>query len=163
MDRVAIIALLFSCLGCTSIDGGAVEASWVVVTKDGRAISDCGCACPPIAKIRLQLLPTADGGSAPDPCAGRAACAFSCNQQSGATRFEIPPGHYSISLVPVGADGNDLTSGSGEAGTCSAAGGASPVVRDVVRGRVTQLDAMVVRADCAADCGGSDSTRVCTK
>ena len=158
MDRITLIALLFSALGCVSIDGGAVEASWVMVTHDGRGIAKCGCTCPPIAKIRLQLVPTS-GGS--DPCAGRTACQFSCNLQSGATRFDIPPGSYSISLVPVGADGNDITNG--EVGTCSTGSGVDPVVREVIKGRVTQLDAMVVLADCAADCGGSDGTRVCTK
>jgi hypothetical protein len=160
MNRVALIALLFASLGCTTIDGGAVEASWIVATNDGigRVIANCDCTCPPVAKVRLKLEPTAGGA---DPCEGRTTCAFSCGKQSGATRFEIPPGTYSISLVPVGADGNDLTSG--EAGTCSAGGGADIEVRDVVRGRVTQLDGMVVHADCAADCGGSDSTKVCTK
>jgi hypothetical protein len=158
MDRPTLFALLFSALGCVSIDGGAVEASWVVVTHDGRGISKCGCTCPPIAKIRLQLLPTAGGA---DPCAGRASCMFSCNLQSGATHFDIPPGNYAISLVPVGEDGNDITNG--EAGTCSAGPGADPEVRDVIKGRVTGLDAMNVLADCAADCGGSDNNRLCTK
>jgi hypothetical protein len=158
MDRITLIALLFSAMGCVSIDGGAVEASWFVVTHDGRGIADCGCTCPPIPKIRLQLLPVA-GGS--DPCAGRAACQFSCNLRSGATRFDIPPGSYVVSLVPVGADGNDITSG--EVGTCSATAGVDPIVREVIRGRVTQLDAMDVVADCAADCGGSDNNNVCTK
>jgi hypothetical protein len=158
MDRPTLIALLFSALGCVPIDGGAVEASWVVATPDGRRITDCTCTCPPIAKIRLQLIPTTGGG---DPCAGSAACQFSCNLQSGATRFDIPPGSYAISLVPVGADGNDITNG--EAGTCSAGPGVAPVVRDVVKGRVTGLGALTVLADCAADCGGSDSTKVCTK
>jgi len=162
MDRVRRIALLFSVLlsgqSCVSVDGGAVEASWVVVTHDGRGITDCGCTCPPIAKIRLALLPV-DGGA--DPCAGRTSCAFSCNLQTGATRFDIAPGTYAISLVPVGPDGNDISNAT--LGTCSAGGGADPVVREVAKGRVTQLDAMVVLADCAAECGGSDSTRVCQK
>lgn len=158
MDRVTLIALLFSALGCVSIDGGAVEASWVVVTHDGRVISECGCTCPHIAKIRLQLVPAAGGE---DPCAGRASCQFSCGLQSGATRFDIPPGTYAISLVPVDADGNDIpASGSG---TCSAGPGADPRIREVVSGRVTGLDAMMVLADCAPECGGADNTRVCTK
>ncbi len=151
--------LLFSALGCTSIDGGAVEASWLVVTHDGRGISDCSCTCPPIAKIRLQLLPVSGGGS--DPCAGLSSCAFSCNAQTGSTIFDIPPGSYAISLVPVGADGNDISNG--EVGTCSAGPGTAPIVREVVKGRLTQLDAQVVLADCAADCGGFDSTKVCKK
>ena len=158
MDRITLIAVLFSALGCVSIDGGAVEASWQVMTQDGRTITDCGCTCSPIAKIRLQLIPVS-GGS--DPCAGHSTCAFSCNQQSGATRFDIPPGTYAISLVPVGEDGNDITNG--EAGTCSAKSGVAPEVRDVIKGRVTQLNAMTMLADCADECGGSDSNKVCTK
>jgi hypothetical protein len=86
---------------------------------------------------------------------------FSCDLQSGATRFDIPPGIYAIAVVPVGADGNDITNG--EAGTCSAGPGVSPVVREVVKGRVTALDAMTVLADCAAECGGSDNTRICKR
>lgn len=158
MDRITLIAVLFSALGCVSIDGGAVEASWTVMTHDGRTITDCGCTCSPIVKIRLQLLPVS-GGS--DPCAGRSTCEFSCNQQGGATRFDIPPGSYAMALVPVGEGGDDITNG--EAGSCRASGGVDPVVRDVVRGRVTQLDAMAIFADCAAECGGSDSTKVCKK
>jgi hypothetical protein len=158
MDRVTLIALLFSALSCVSIDGGAVEASWVVVTHDGRVISECSCACPPIAKIRMQLVPVAGGA---DPCAGRASCEFSCGVQSGATRFDIPPGSYAITLVPVGADGSDIPAGAVD--TCSAGPGADPVVREVVSGRVTGLDAMTVLADCAPECGGSDNTKVCTR
>ncbi|HEX7597791.1 MAG TPA: hypothetical protein VF518_06225 [Polyangia bacterium] len=158
MDRITLIALLFSATGCVPIDGGAVEASWVVTTHDGRGIANCGCTCPPIAKIRLQLMPTS-GGS--DPCAGRTACEFSCNLQSGATRFDIPPGSYAIALVPVGADGNDITNG--EVGTCSAGSPVAPRVREVIKGRVTQLDAILMESDCAADCGGSDNHKVCTK
>jgi hypothetical protein len=159
MDRVTLIALLFCALGCVSVDGGAVEASWVVVTNnDGRRIADCGCTCPPIAKIRLALAPV---GGGPDPCAGRASCAFGCNQQTGATRFDIPPGSYAISLVAVDQDGKDIPVG--PVGTCSLGGGPDPAVREVSKGRVTQLDALVMLADCAAECGGADSTRVCTK
>ena len=158
MDRISFVVLLFSVLGCVAIDGGSVETSWVVVTHDNRGIGDCGCTCPPIAKVRLQLLPIA-GGS--DPCVGRSECQFSCNAQSGATRFDIPPGTYAISLVPVGADGNDIPTG--EVGTCRAAAGVDPTVREVLKGRVTQLDAVTLQADCAAECGGLDSTKVCSK
>jgi hypothetical protein len=109
-------------------------------------------------KVRIRLVPVA-GGS--DPCAGQAACQFSCDQGSGATRFDIPPGSYAVSVVPVGADGNDIPTGA--VGTCSARAGIDPVVREVVQGRVTQLDATTVLTDCAAECGGSDNNKVCTK
>lgn len=158
MDRVIGIAFLFFTLGCVPIDGGAVEANWVVVTYDGRTISNCGCTCPPIDKIRLKLIPF-DGSI--DICAGRASCQFACGANSGATRFDIPPGSYTISLVPVGMDGNDIVTG--EADMCSARAGADPFVRDVVGGQVTQLDAIMILASCAAECGGADNNKVCTK
>lgn len=156
MDRIPFIALLFSALGCVPIDGGSVEASWIVVTHDGRGIADCGCTCPTVANVRLQLLPITGGE---DPCAGKSTCQFSCNSQTGATRFDIPPGTYAISIVPVGVDGNDITNG--EAGTCSAMPAVASVVRQVINGRVTQLDAMIIRADCAPRCSGSDNTKIC--
>jgi hypothetical protein len=159
MDRPTLIVLLFSTLGCVPIDGGAVEASWVVVTPDGRTISDCACTCARVAKVRLKLEPLAGGA---DPCVAHTSCQFSCNLQSGATRFDIPAGSYAISLVPVGANGEDITSG--EAGSnCGAAPGTNPIVREVVKGQVTSLDASIVLADCAPECGGSDDTRVCTR
>jgi hypothetical protein len=158
MDRVTLIALLFSALACKHVDGGAVEATWVLVTPDGRTISDCSCTCPSIAKMRLELLPTDGGG---DACAGRGACAFSCNQKIGATQFDIPAGRYQVRLVPVGADGSDATGG--EAGACKADAQAYTKLFDVVTGQVTQLDALQFVAGCAPECGGSDNTRVCKR
>jgi len=158
MDRVTLITLLFSALACKHVDGGAVEASWVLVTTDGRGVSDCACTCPSIAKIRMELLPEAGGG---DACAGRAACEFFCGQQTGATQFDIPPGTYQVRLVPVGVDGADVTNG--EAGGCRAEGRAFTKLYEVVTGRVTQLDALQLVVGCAAECGGDDSTRVCRK
>lgn len=158
MDRITLIALLFSALGCKHVDGGAVEASWVLVTSDGRGVADCGCTCPAIAKIRMELLPQGGGG---DACAGSSACEFSCGQQTGATQFDIPPGTYQVRLVPVGRDGTDVTNG--EAGGCRAEGRSFSKLYEVLTGRVTQLDALQLVVGCAAECGGDDNTRVCTK
>jgi hypothetical protein len=158
MDRFPFLVLLFSALGCVSVDGGAVEGSWLVTTYDGRGIGSCTCTCPRVSKIRFQLVPTAGGA---DPCLGRASCQFSCDQRSGATRFDIPPGQYAISLVPVGIDGNDIAND--EAADCRAGPGVAPEIREVVSGRVTGLDARVVLADCAPECGGADEGRVCSQ
>lgn len=161
MDRVTLIALLlFTALGagCKSVDGGAVEVSWVLATWDGRGISDCGCTCPPIAKVRVAVVP--EGGGA-DACAGRSACEFSCNQQTAATQFDIPPGSYQVSLIPVGPDGTDVTGG--EAGGCRAGAQAYTKLYQVVKGQVTQLEALQLVVGCAPECGGDDSTRVCTR
>ncbi len=158
MDRVTLIALLFSALGCRHVDGGAIEASWILVTTDGRGISDCACTCPQVAKMRLQLVPQNGGG---DPCGGRAACEFSCGQQTGATQFDIPPGTYQVWLVPVGANGENLSGG--EAGPCSAEPRAFTKLQDVISGRVTQLDALQMIAGCAPECGGANAGAVCKK
>jgi hypothetical protein len=161
MDRVTLIALLFSALGCKHVDGGAVEASWVMVTSFGQGISDCSCTCPSIAKIRMELLPQGPNAGSGDACAGRSACEFSCSQGTGATQFDIPPGTYQVRLVPVGANGTDVTAG--EAGGCHAEGRAFTKLFEVVAGRVTQLDVLEMVAGCAPECGGDDNTRVCTK
>src|SRR5437016_2283904 len=87
--------------GCVRIDGGAVEVSWVVRSTDGRAITDCSCADPPIAKVRINLLGVNGDIDGTQPCeapANRAACEFPCQRQTGATPFNIKPGH-------VGSDG----------------------------------------------------------
>jgi len=85
-----IAALLFlslslACLSaaCVEIDGGAVEISWVIRSDTGSAITDCGCASPSIATVRLKL--TGVGGTIEDyqPCAGNAQCDFPCARQTG--------------------------------------------------------------------------------
>jgi hypothetical protein len=161
MDRVTLIALLFSALGCRHVDGGAVEASWVLVTSFGQGISDCSCTCPSIAKIRMELLPQDSKAGGSDVCPSRGACEFSCSQGTGATQFDIPPGRYQVRLVPVGPDGADVTAG--DAGGCRAEGRAFTKLFDVVAGQVTQLDVLELVAGCAPECGGDDNTKVCTK
>ena len=106
----------------------------------------------------MQLVPK-DGGD--DVCAGRPACDFSCNQQTAATQFDIPPGTYQVSLVPVGADGMAVSGG--EAGGCRADARAYTKLYEVVTGQVTQLDALQLIVGCAPECGGTDSLRVCKK
>jgi hypothetical protein len=162
MARIVFLALALGTLclgaaGCVSIEGGAVEASWDLQSHDGRGIADCDCTCPQIAKVRFRVV-AADGN---DLCAGRADCEFACRRKHGATPFDIPPGSYALSLVPVGAAGLDLTGGPIDG--CSARSSVAPTLREVKHGQPTQLDAIAISADCAPACGGSDSTKVCTK
>jgi hypothetical protein len=161
MARIVALLLALVATGCVSIDGGAVEASWDVHASDGRGIADCSCTCPEVAKVRFSVVSAAGG---PDLCAERAVCQFSCQAKHGATPFDIPPGDYALSLVPVGADGQDLTGAAPQAGggTCSAHSGVDPILRTIGEGQLTQLNAVVIDADCAPVCGGSDSTKVCT-
>jgi hypothetical protein len=64
-------------------------------------------------------------------------------------------------LVPIGKNGEDLTVTSVDG--CSLQKSVAPTLRDVRFGQPTQLDAIEIAADCAPVCGGSDSTRVCTR
>jgi hypothetical protein len=162
MARIVALLLALAATGCVSIDGGAVEASWDIHALDGRGIADCSCTCPEVAKVRFSVVPAAGGA---DLCAGRAACQFPCRAKHGATPFDIPPGDYALSLVPQGADGQDLIGPivQDAGATCSAQSGVAPTLRTVGKGQLTQLNAAVIQADCAPVCGGSDSTKVCTK
>jgi len=161
MVRIVASVLALAAAGCVSIDGGAVEASWDV-HANGRSIADCSCTCPEIAKVRFSVVPKAGGD---DLCAGRAACQFPCRAKHGATPFDIPAGDYELALVPMGTDGQDLTGTVTQVGTmtCSAQSGVDPILRTVGKGQLTQLNAVVIEADCAPVCGGADSTKVCTK
>ena len=139
-----------------------MEASWDVHASDGRGIADCSCTCPEVAKVRFSVVPAAGGT---DLCAGRAACRFSCQAKHGATPFDIPAGAYALALVPVGSDGQDLTGAVPQAGggTCLARSGVDPILRTIGKGHLTQLNGVVIEADCAPLCGGSDSSKVCTQ
>ena len=161
MVRIVTSLLALAATGCVSIDGGAVEASWDL-HAGGRGIADCSCTCPPVAKVRFSVVPAAGGA---DLCLGLTACEFPCRAKHGATPFDIPTGEYALSLVPLGADGQDLTGPVPQAdgGTCSAHSGVDPILRTVGKGKLTQMNAVVIDADCALLCGGSNSTKVCTR
>jgi hypothetical protein len=142
--------------GCVQIDGGAVEVSWVV-HADGRAITDCSCADPAIASVRIQMV--GQGGSIQGlmPCAGRAQCVFGCQRQTGATPFDIPETRggeqYAISLVAVDAHGADLPEVKAPA----------PILRSVVRGQPTEVEAFLLEAGCSSECEGMNKTDVCMR
>jgi hypothetical protein len=157
---IVVLLLVAEAASCVDIDGGAVEASWIVGAEDGRAIRDCECADPAIKGVRFSLV-----GRAPDavkgtrPCEGRAACEFSCQRHGGATPFDIPPGEYAISLTPLNGSGDDLTMTATTGKTVSRV---TTIVRDVVEGQVTQLPAiLLVVPTCAASCSGMNERKVC--
>ena len=161
MARIVLLLFALATAGCVPIDGGAVEATWDLHTPDGRRISKCSCSCPRIAKVRFSVIPAAGGD---DLCAGRSACQFSCGAGQGGTPFDIPPGDYKLSLVPVGEDGQDLVGPIPQdgGGTCSAQSSVAPILRSVRKGLPTQLNTVVIQAECAMNCGGSDATKTCS-
>jgi hypothetical protein len=148
--------------GCVRIDGGAVEISWVVRSYDGRAITDCTCSSPEIAKVRLVLRGVGGDIDGTTPCAGRPECEFSCQRQTGSTPFEVPQGRagsdgiapqYQISVTALGTDGNPL----------SGVQAPAPILRSVVRGQPTEVEAFLLVAQCADACSGVNTSGVCTR
>ncbi|HXJ20101.1 MAG TPA: hypothetical protein VMT03_07700 [Polyangia bacterium] len=140
---------------CVSIDGGAVEISWIVIAEDGRGITDCRCADPAISKVRLVLTGVGGNIDGATPCAGKAQCDFPCQRQTGATAFDIPPTgpgeSYAVSVVPVDDGGNEVPNGT-MAGMIKVP---APILRQVVNGQPTEVEAFTLVAQCAATCNGS--------
>jgi hypothetical protein len=146
------------------INGGAVEISWVVRTADGRAITDCTCSAPPIARVRLNVRRKSGetssdaGGVACDsgtPCEPAAQYEFACQRQTGATPFDIEesqPGEmYEISVNALDKAGNSL-------GTVQTP---APILRKVVKGQPTQVEAFLLVTQCNDEC--MNQSGVCTR
>ena len=151
-------AVVGACAGCVQIDGGAIEANWVVRTYDGRAMHGCGCAEPAIARVRFVVTDADPMRSPVDVCAGRSECEFSCNSQRGATPFFVPAGRYAVSVAAISPGGTAVPASGGATGVKLQA----PILRDVVYGQPTQLEAFAIEANCAARCGGDQATRACS-
>lgn len=159
-------AVLFSLLalgthtGCVQIDGGAIEASWVLRTFDGRAIETCDCSVPAVARVRFVVNAIdAAGKIGADICAGQAGCEFSCGSQRGATPFFVPAARYAIAVLALDATGTAVPEGN-ESGTVRLQ---APILRDVVFGQPAQLEAFAIVASCDAKCGGDQTTRACSR
>lgn len=161
---IVVLGLLFG--SCVQINGGAVEVSWAV-HANGRAITDCACAVAPnadpnappqpIANVRIEIAGHHGAIDGTRPCAGRSQCQFACQRQTGATPFDIPETQgdeiYAISVVAVGADGADLPGIKAPA----------PILRTVVRGQPTEVDAFLFEAACAMGCDGMNNSAVCAR
>ena len=158
MLRILVLAVAIAALSCVRIDGGAVEAAWVIRSADGQP-SDCRCAEPAIVAIRLDLVGASGSVKDSQPCQGRDQCRFACSFSRGATPFDIPPGSYLMSLVPLDAEGRDLSSPD------SPGGGRitppAPVLREVVNGQPTQLDVSAIVAACSSGCS-ANKTPACS-
>ena len=155
LAAIAVVASLSS--ACVKIHGGAVEISWVVISPSGSGITDCSCADPAIAKVRLVLVRVGADGGAIDgatPCAGQAQCDFSCQNQTGATQFDIPPTGpgewYRATVVAVGNDGTEIPQTEIMTPPTPA-----PILLQVSEGQPTEVDAFTLVAPCAPACSGN--------
>jgi hypothetical protein len=162
--KAVTILLSVACMlgGCVKIDGGAVEISWVIRSTAGSAITDCGCADPQIATVRLRLQGVDGAGveiAGDTPCEGQAQCDFPCSRQTGSTAFDIPETHgddtYAISVVPVGTDGRELTQAEVDR--------PAPILREVVRGQPTEVESVQLVAGCATECQMMNGSGVCAR
>jgi hypothetical protein len=149
LARVVMVAGLCGApaVGCVKIDGGAVEVSWVVRSETGAAISDCGCADPAIATVRLVLVLDVDGlPTSYKPCDNQAQCDFPCPRQTGSTAFDIRPTQanetYEISVTGVDATGVPISTVMAPA----------PILRSVVAGQPTETEAFELVARCSTEC-----------
>ena len=166
-----VLFLSFASLAgaCVEIDGGAVEISWVIRSEAGSAITDCGCADPEIAQVRLHLEgvdaagnPIVDAAGNPipgtRPCDGQAQCDFPCARQTGSTAFNIPETHggdrYRVYLEAVGTNGVPLTPLQVQT--------PAPILREVVRGQPTEVASIELVAGCATECQ-MNSSGVCSR
>jgi hypothetical protein len=150
LAAIAVIACLIP--ACVPINGGAVEISWIVISSGtGGIITDCGCADPAIAKVRLVLRGIGGAIDGATPCAGQAQCDFSCQNQTGATQFDIPPTSpgesYEVSVVAVDPGGVEIPQT--EIMT------PAPTLLQVVKGQPAEPDAFTLVAPCAKACSGN--------
>ena len=162
--RVAALSCVLAAAACVRIEGGAVEVSWVIQSPEGQAINDCACSAPAIGWVQLNLKGV--DGVFPEamPCPGPDDCKFACQRQTGSTRFDISPGtaidgstpQYEISITALGPNGEDLTmSVDGGQPTVKAP---APILRRVIAGQPTELEAFLLVAPCAQ----VNSAGVCT-
>jgi hypothetical protein len=161
VTTLGLFAVALGAGGCVRIEGGAVEVSWVVRSADGQAITDCSCALPPISRVFLKLRGVGGTIDGSEPCAGaeRTHCEFACQRQTGSTPFDIKETQagemYEISVAAIGEDGTELTDVLTPA----------PILRTVVRGQVTELEAFLLVAQCGCGDvdGGMNTSGVCTR
>jgi hypothetical protein len=151
---LAIVVVASLIPACVKIHGGAMEISWVVISPSGSGITDCSCADPAIAKVRLVLLGVGGTIEGATPCAGQAQCDFPCQNQTGATQFDIPPTgpgeSYDVRVVAVGNDGAEIPQT--EIMTPSIP---DPLLLQVTEGQPTEVDAFTLVAPCAPACSGN--------
>lgn len=157
-SAAGVSILLASCAllsGCIDIEGGAIEVRWDLqyggedCTVPGEDEPRCkrgnrvSCKLANVGAVRLALTPLF--GSGDDPCASDAGCSFECDRKVGTTAFFIPEGDYGISLRTEDPQGALL--GPAEGVTVP-----SPVVRQIRRGELTNLNVNLIIVETCLGC-----------
>jgi hypothetical protein len=125
------LSVLSILVGCVEVSGGAVELSWTIRDIEGKA---CSCGESAIESVELLATPCdelAEDGS----CLGdeRVADTWPCDALRGSTAFDIPEGRWAFEIRAVVTD--PIASDPREP---------SPIIRDVLSGEVTHLDALLI-------------------
>lgn len=145
--RVAIVTLCLPVHGCDSVNGGAVELSWKL-RPASSALSekfvDCASGQPgamPVTQIRLHWrVPVGDTVTMGSE-------SWRCQDNHGATGFELPEGTADLSVTPECGAENDVTEAAPNTYIAPA-----DVQRRVIRGDTVSLGAVelvVSVSDCA--------------
>ena len=115
-------------VGCVEVSGGAVELRWKIMWADGN--TNTSCSDVGIDRVRLCVRWQGDGGELVTCPAS-----WPCAQGHGTTLFDIPAGRKQLWI--------DVSCG-GDAGPATAVQVPEPIVRDIVDGEVTQLNALLI-------------------
>jgi hypothetical protein len=102
--RAVVFALCLAVHGCADVNGGAVELSWKLRAASGSTSTFLNCAITlapnntPAEVARIQLHWNVDGDEG--------VRSWPCDDDHGATRFELPEGQALLSVRPICNDGN---------------------------------------------------------
>jgi len=133
---------------CVEINGGAAEFSWSIRSPAGTASAcdlretDSGADRPDILSVQLCWEAVPDAGSPSLVCNRGRRAVFDCTLSRGATDFVIAGGRTAFWVEPLCFDGEPLEAGAVDV--------PAPIVRDVIRGQVATLDALLIVADAQA-------------
>jgi hypothetical protein len=117
--------------GCVDVQGGAVELSWDIRRLDGESLASPVCETSGIDTVGLCVRTCDDTG-----CNGVAECpirTWACDRFHGITLFEVEEGRKELWIEPRCSNG-----------ALANAVIPDPLVRDITKGDVTQLNALLI-------------------
>lgn len=135
--RVAIVTLCLAVHACDTGRGGAVELSWKLRPMSGTSEDPFVRVCHPdrtqgwdVAMIRLSWTRSSDGACPMPPCSKD----WNCDENHGATGFDLPEGIANLLVTPACSDGSLPAPDTYIAPAI--------VQRDVIRGETVSLGAV---------------------
>jgi len=159
--RVAIVTLCLTVHACDTGRGGAVELSWKLRPMSGTSDKPFVTACHPgaaagydVGRIRLSWTRSSDDTCPMPPCEQD----WDCDDNHGATGFDLPEGVANLLVTPTCTDGQLPASGTYIAPAI--------VQRDVIRGETVTLGAVelvvaVTKCRPAPDSSPTDPPCIC--